>query len=139
MYGVIVHANIISMILNESYINELPEAWSTTINILIIFINIILFTYLYFKLELFWDGATLIITLVEALLFTTLIVYIFDIYNYKMDFTMCTVALFLMPNIIELYYGIIKSSELKLRNRFSKVQQPNNEQDNNPKNEQNEK
>lgn len=120
MFGVIVHANICAMILSGDYINQMPENWSIFMNIFIIFINILLFTYLYFKLELFWDGATLVIMLVQALLFTTIIVYIFDIYDYKLDFTLATVALFLMPNIIELYYGLIKSSELKLRKKFSK-------------------
>ncbi len=120
MFGVIVHANICAMILSGDYINEMPDNWSITMNIFIIFINILFFTYLYFKLELFWDGATLVITIVQALLFTTIIVYTFDLYDYKLDFTMATVALFLMPNIIELYYGLIKSSELKLRKKYSK-------------------
>ncbi|HSZ24958.1 MAG TPA: CHASE2 domain-containing protein [Cytophagaceae bacterium] len=121
MFGVVVHANICAMILSGNYINEMPKSWSQVINVIIVFLNILLFTYFYFKLELFWDGITLIITLVEALLFTTVIVYIFDFYDYKLDFTMSTVALFLMPNIIELYYGLIKSSELKLRSKFSKT------------------
>jgi len=120
MFGVVVHANICAMVLNGDYIDEMPETWSTVINIVLIFINIIMFTYFYFKLELFWDGITLIITLVESLLFTTIIVYIFNIYEYKLDFTTATVALFLMPNIIELYYGIVKSSEMRLRKKYSK-------------------
>lgn len=126
MFGVIVHANICAMILNEDYINEMPASWSYVINVAIIFLNILLFTYLYFKLELFWDGATLVITIVQALLLTTIIVYIFDIYDYKLDFTMATVALFLMPNIIELYYGLVKSSEIKLRKKFSKTTNKDN-------------
>jgi CHASE2 domain-containing sensor protein len=125
MFGVVVHANICAMILTGDYINEMPKMWSQIVNIILVFLNILLFTYFYFRLELFWDGITLIITLVEALLFTTIIVYTFDIYDYKLDFTMSTVALFLMPNIIELYYGIIKSSELRLRKKYSKT--PNKE------------
>ncbi|HVD97547.1 MAG TPA: CHASE2 domain-containing protein [Cytophagaceae bacterium] len=126
MFGVIVHANICAMILSGDYINQMPETWSIVMNIALIFINILFFTYLYFKLELFWDGATLVITIVEALLFTTILVYIFDIYDYKLDFTIATVALFLMPNIIELYYGLIKTSEMKLRKKFNKTPSKDN-------------
>jgi len=124
MYGVIVHANIISMILNENYINEMPEVWVDVVNIAIVFLSILLFTYLYFTLELFWDGATLIITLLGMLLFTSIVVYIFDRYNYVLDFTIATVALFLMPNIIELYYGLIKTSQQKLRKKFINKKDP---------------
>ncbi len=113
MYGVIVHANIIAMILNENYIDEMPESWNYFMNIFIIFLNIIFFQYLYSKLVLFWDGATLIITVVQALLFITVIVYTFSLYNYKIDFGTATLALFLMPNIIELYYGLIKPTIAK--------------------------
>ncbi len=113
MYGVIVHANIIAMILNENYIDEMPENWTFIMNILIIFVNIIFFQYLYTKLELFWDGATLLITVIQALLFIGIIVYTFSWYNYKLNFGVATLALFLMPNIIELYYGIIKPSIIK--------------------------
>ena len=119
MYGVIVHANIVSMILEEKYINEMSENVTWILNIVIIFINILLFQYLYSKLELFWDGATLLITLVQALLFLTIIVYIFDLYNYKLNFTIATVALFLMPNIIELYYGIIKATVTKVGDKIT--------------------
>ena len=113
MYGVIVHANIIAMILNETYIDEMPENWTFIMNILIIFVNIIFFQYLYTKLELFWDGATLLITVIQALLFIGIIVYTFSWYNYKLNFGVATLALFLMPNIIELYYGLIKPSIIK--------------------------
>lgn len=103
MYGVVVHANIIAMILNENYIDEMSTNWTFVMNIFIIFINIILFQYLYSKLELFWDGATLLITVFQSLLFILIIVYIFNNYNYKLNFGTATLALFLMPNIIELY------------------------------------
>ena len=114
MYGVVVHANIIAMILNENYIDEMPENWTFVMNVLIIFLNIIFFQYLFSKLELFWDGATLLITLLQALLFSFVIVYIFSKFNYKLDFGLATLALFLMPNIIELYYGLIKPTIIKI-------------------------
>jgi hypothetical protein len=37
-----------------------------------------------------------------------------------LDFTAATLALFLMPNIIELYYGLVKTSEQRLRKKYNK-------------------
>ncbi|MCS6823100.1 MAG: CHASE2 domain-containing protein [Cytophagaceae bacterium] len=120
MYGVVVHANIVSMILSGNYIDEMPEWLMYVVNISLLFLNLMLFSYLYFKLELFWDGVSLVLTLLEVLLLTALNVFIFSQYNYKSDFTLIIVALFLMPNIIELYYALARTSELKLRNKFAK-------------------
>ncbi|MCU0428416.1 MAG: CHASE2 domain-containing protein [Cytophagaceae bacterium] len=119
MYGVVVHANICSMVLNGNYINELPEWQDIILNLVIVFLNILLFMYLYFKLELFWDGATLLITVFQGVVLTFIVLYVFNYYNLILNFNYSLLALFLMPNIIELYYGVVKTSELKLRNKFS--------------------
>jgi hypothetical protein len=91
------------------------------INLVIIFLNILFFMYLYFKLELFWDGATLLITLAQGILLTFVVLTVFNKYDIILNFNWSILALFLMPNIIELYYGIVKTSELKLRNKFSSL------------------
>ena len=119
MYGVIVHANIVSMILAENYINEMPDNQVLAVNLFIICLNIVMFLYLYGKLEQFWDGATLLITIFQALLFLTIIVYIFIVFNYKLNFTFAIVALFLMPNVIELYCGIIKATGNKIIDKIN--------------------
>ncbi|MFN3403704.1 MAG: CHASE2 domain-containing protein [Cytophagaceae bacterium] len=107
MYGVVVHANIVSMILNGNYINNFPDWFTIIINFVIIFLNIYFFGYLFVKLEHWYDGVTLVVTLIEASLFTGIIITVFHNYNYKIDLTFCTVALFLTGNLIELYHGFI--------------------------------
>lgn len=119
MYGVVVHANICSMLIQRTYIDNLPPSIDLLINLVIIFLNILLFMFLYFKLELFWDGATLLITIFQGILLTLVVLHVFNDYDIILNFNLSLLALFLMPNIIELYYGLIKTSELKLRNKFS--------------------
>ncbi|MBZ0244667.1 MAG: CHASE2 domain-containing protein, partial [Cyclobacteriaceae bacterium] len=47
MYGPVVHANIVSMILNEDYIDELPDWLEWVIAIILCFINVALFWIIY--------------------------------------------------------------------------------------------
>jgi len=106
MYGVVIHANKISMILKGNYINNANWLLSIVINYIIIFLNIALFAYLFLKLEHWYEGVSMLITIVEAVFMIYLTIMIFHRYNYKIDFTVATVALFLTGNMTELYYGI---------------------------------
>jgi hypothetical protein len=47
MYGVIVHANIVSMVLNETYIEIIDQRTNFIINIIICLLNVILFSYIH--------------------------------------------------------------------------------------------
>ncbi|MBO9700205.1 MAG: CHASE2 domain-containing protein [Sporocytophaga sp.] len=107
MYGVVIHANKISMILKGNYINNFNWILTLVINFIIIFLNIALYSYLFLKLGHWFDGASLFLTLFEALLMIFLVIMIFHRFNYKIDFTLATVALFLTGNMTELYYSVL--------------------------------
>jgi CHASE2 domain-containing sensor protein len=107
MYGVVIHANKISMILNGNYVNNAGWLFTLVVNFIIIFFNIALFSYLFLKLGHWYDGASLFLTLLEAIVMIFLVIMIFHRYNYKIDFTLATVALFLTGNMTELYYSVL--------------------------------
>ena len=108
MYGVVVHANIIAMILREHYINDMPLFWNFSISLLFIFLNVWLFSWLHLNTAEWWDGISMIIALIGVLLLSMVTLTIFNLYNYKFDITLMSVALLLSGNLIELYWGIIK-------------------------------
>ena len=56
MYGVVVHANIVSMILKEKYINDMPDWLNWTLTLSFIFLNIWIFNWLYLNTAEWWDG-----------------------------------------------------------------------------------
>lgn len=117
MFGVVVHANILSMILKGEYIDEMPLWMNMTISITLIFFNVWFFSFLYYRTELWYDGLSLLLTLVEILVLMGIVVGVFNKYNYKIDITLASVALFLTGNLIEIHFGIVKPTILKISDK----------------------
>ncbi|HEY8399606.1 MAG TPA: CHASE2 domain-containing protein, partial [Cytophagaceae bacterium] len=118
MYGVVVHANIVAMILNGNFIDELPEWLNLVIGLIVTFLNFWLFSYLYFKLRIWYDGVTMILTLTQTMVVLGLVVYIFNAFSYKIDITLPIVALFLTANTVEIYFGIMHPGFRKIRQKI---------------------
>src|SRR5690606_1880692 len=68
MYGPVVHANIVSMILNEDYIDELPDWLEWVIAIILCFINVALFWIIYERSPDWFDGVSVLLQLVQIIL-----------------------------------------------------------------------
>lgn len=108
MYGVVVHANIVSMILAKQYINELPNWVGYLIAFLVCFFNVALFARILENKKLApYYGFTKIIQLIEILLFLTVIVFAFGWYNYKIDLTLTTLAILLAGDLTEIFVDIL--------------------------------
>ncbi len=88
MYGVVIHANIVSMILHKSYINVLPPWLEHSIGIIIVYFNIAFFTIIYRKLSRWYDGLTKMMQLIELLLFTIIIIMFFNKFDLKLNLTL---------------------------------------------------
>lgn len=118
MFGVVVHANVVSMILREDYINEMPAWLMYPISFIIIFFNVWFFAYLYFKTEEWYDGLSLMLTLAEILVLMIVVLVLFNWYDYKINITLASVALFLTGNLIEIYFGIVLPTVQKLNKKL---------------------
>jgi hypothetical protein len=114
MFGVSIHANIISMILNDDYINESGFTLSIFLSILLCYINVYLFTWIYRRLPLWYDGLTKLIQLFEVIVIFFLIIVVFNDYSYKLDITLGIGAVLLAGDSLEVYNGVIKNSGRKL-------------------------
>lgn len=119
MYGVVVHANIVSMILKEKYINDMPNWLNWTLTLLFIFFNVWIFNWLYLNTAEWWDGISMILSLVGVIMLSIAMVMIFHFYSYTFNIALASVALLLSGNLIELYWGIIKP--LYMRSKEKKV------------------
>lgn len=108
MYGVVVHANIVSMILKEKYINDMPYWLNLSIALIGIFMNIWIFNWLHLNTAVWWDGVSMLVSLIGVFVMAGISVMVFDKFNYNFDITYPSVALLLSGNLIELYWGIIK-------------------------------
>jgi CHASE2 domain-containing sensor protein len=108
MYGILVHANIISMILDEDYINEMPSWANYLISFLIAYLTIVLFVYLYKSVGFWYDGLSIILQFLLSLIILFVIIAIFDKYSMRVDWTQGFLAIVLGPNLLEIYFGVVK-------------------------------
>jgi CHASE2 domain-containing sensor protein len=114
MFGVVVHANIVAMIIKGDFINEMPLYLDYLLSMVFVFLNVWLFSWMFLNLEEWWDGVSLLVTLAEVVLLTIFTIFIFHTYNYKYDISLPMVALFLTGNLVEIYFGLIVPSVKKI-------------------------
>ena len=110
MYGGVIHANIVSMILNEDYVFYLKEWQKYFIAIVGLFINIMMFSWIYKKLPKWYDGLTKLIQLVEFVGLVYFMVYMMDLYSLKLDLTLLLFAVAISGDGLEVFYGVVKNT-----------------------------
>ncbi len=109
MFGGVIHANAVAMILNEDYIDELAPWQSWLIAILLCYINVVFFSWIYRRLSRWYDGLTKVIQLLEVLVLVFVILYVLDIFNFKLDLTVAMIAILLTGDLLEVYFGVVKN------------------------------
>jgi CHASE2 domain-containing sensor protein len=116
MFGVVVHANIVAMILNGDYVNELTDWQKYVIAFLICFLTVALFVVIDHRLPAWYDALSVIIQLIQIILISGLVVYTYAGYSFKLDLsTSLGVAALVGP-----CYDIFKSVQNELIRRFTK-------------------
>jgi len=110
MFGGVIHANIISNILDEDHIDAMSEGMGMFWAIFGCFINVAIFSLIYKKIPRWYDGMTKLIQLVEIMVLFYIIILVFDVYNYRLNLTLAILAVALSGDLLEVYYGVIKNS-----------------------------
>ncbi|MEN8250098.1 MAG: CHASE2 domain-containing protein [Bacteroidota bacterium] len=118
MFGVVIHANIVSMILNEQYIDQMTETQGIWLAILVCFLNVFLFSIIYYKMDRWYDGLTKLIQLTEALLFTFIIILVFHYFSYKLNLTLTIIAVLFAGDTLEVYYGVIVNAWERIEKKW---------------------
>ena len=118
MFGMVVHANIISMILSEEYLDQMSDIQSILLAILVCFLNVVVFSMIYHKLDRWYDGITKLIQLVEALILTFVIVAVFHYFNFKLNLTLTIIAVLFAGDSLEVYYGVIVNTWERIENKW---------------------
>lgn len=123
MYGPVVHANIISMILNEDYIDELADWQEWAIAIFLCFLNVALFWTIYRYSPDWFDGVSVILQLLQIILLSFLMIYFFNWYSFKLNLTISLAALALVGTCFELYQSVIVKVFEWVKSRLTKRKQ----------------
>ena len=107
MYGVVIHANIISMVLNKNYINIMPQWMSILLALFLSYLSAYLIYNLKIKYKDWFSGLTKIYILFITLLNLFIGVMIFHYFNYRIDLTLALAVVVLTNTIVEIYQSYV--------------------------------
>lgn len=117
MFGGVIHANIISQILDEDPIDQMSKSTEIVLAILFCLFNVFLFKIVYGAMPKWYDGITKIFQLFEVLVLASLMIYLLLIFNYKADFTLAMIVIALSGDSLEVYHGVVKNLFSKERRK----------------------
>lgn len=107
MFGGVVHANIISQILDDEPIDQMSENAQIALAIFFCLFNVFLFKIVYAAMPRWYDGITKIFQLIEVMGLATLMIYLLLVFNYKADFTLAMIVIALSGDSLEVYHGVV--------------------------------
>ena len=119
MYGVVIHANIISMINANDYINELPFVLTLLIAFFICYTSIYLLHVIKLYYPNLYQALSKIYILLLVIFYFFIAVYVFYLYNIKLNLTLTLISIFVLPSSIEIYENYLNPLIQKI-NPFNK-------------------
>lgn len=120
MYGVVVHANIISMILNEDYIHVAKDWQKILISVIVCFLNVMFFAWIVAdeSRAVWFDGISVAVQLLQIVLFSFLMIYFFNWFSIKLDLTWTLAVVAVVGTSFELYENLMKKLVKSLAVRY---------------------
>jgi len=119
MFGVVVHANIVSMILREDYVQQMANWQEAAMAIILCLLNVALFSLINTNMPLWYDGITKLLQFIQLFLYSILMVFIFHWFQFKLSITLTLAAVALVGDIYEVYMSVIKNTFFKITRWFS--------------------
>lgn len=108
MSGLVIHANLISMICSGSYCESMPSWLSYLIAIILCFTNMMIFSYICIANKKWFEIGSLLIFVLESMIILGLTVAVFDSYNYQMKLTEALFAIALSVFMFQIYNESLK-------------------------------
>ncbi len=119
MFGPVVHANAVAMILNEDYVDEIPEWAQYAIAFIVCLLTVALFVFIDRKLPQWFDAMSVVIQLFEVLIISSVIIYAFAAWSLKLELSVAIgVSALVGP-----CYDIFKSFQNEVSRRLTKRKQ----------------
>lgn len=103
MYGVVIHANIISMILNENYIDKMSFPLAFFIAFIVGYLNCFFIISIRERWKDFLGTLTKLSIFLQSITYLYLSIVIFHYFNYKPDLTLSVAVVFLGGTALDFY------------------------------------
>lgn len=121
MFGVVVHANIVSQILNEDYVGELSGWQQVVIAILLGVFTVALFMVIDEKLPAWFDAMSVLIQVFQILIISGLVVYCFVTFTFKLDLGLALGVSALIGPCYDIFKSVKSEIEIQLTKRRERV------------------
>lgn len=109
MYGVVIHANIAAMIIAEEYIDDMDDWYEMAITLLLLFLNVVLLNWIYYKAPAWYGGLSKGVQLLEILIILAILALAFHFFNLQVELGMAIGAILLSGDLLEFFNDVIKS------------------------------
>lgn len=107
MFGVVIHANIVAMLLDERYVGYQSDFSGVLLAIVVCFLFVWAFSWIYWRLPSWYDGITKVVQLISLGLIILLNIYVFHWFSYKLELTLAAACIALSGDSLEVYYGLL--------------------------------
>lgn len=118
MYGVTVHANTVSMILNEDYINNPPPWVAFVLAFILLYLNVAVFIWIGDQFKLYYDLVTKVVILVEVALLLGTVIFILNYFNFRINLSIAIIAIIFSGDLTELFIGSLRGLTIKALRRL---------------------
>lgn len=118
MYGCVIHANILRMILDNDYIKVVPPWKVFLLSFIIVWLVLPLMCGLFFKGDLWFNSAGTLVQLLGSIIVVAISVYTYKYFNTRFDPGLLTACLVLLPTFINLYEALLMFLRYKLKIRI---------------------
>lgn len=103
MNGIVVHANILSMALDNNYIKKVPSWVNLLIAVVVCWLFMSFFIRYYLENHIWFHLVAKIIQVATAVLFAYVGIYFYDRYNIKLDMKMSLLVIIMAVDVIYFY------------------------------------
>jgi CHASE2 domain-containing sensor protein len=121
MFGPVIHANVVSMILHEDYINQIPLSWQVVIAVMVCFLNVLLFRWVDERFPILFDGLSVILQVLQIVIVGLIIVYAFTFFNLKLELSLTMAAVALIGPCFDICKSIENSFSKSLTSKEEEV------------------
>ena len=118
IYGVVIHANIINMILTKNYINEVSSIAEFILGVFICYFCVMVLHWFFEAYNLLYGTTSKFVQLGFTFLLLTATVLVFYKFNYKLDLGFGLIAVLLSADLMEIYVEAIEDHYLILQDKI---------------------
>ncbi len=109
MYGVVIHANIIAMILSDNYIYDFPKWLITLLEILFTYVNVVMIHWIYRRFHVAFHPITRTIQLLEFSILFFMTAYLFNYFQFRVDLGSGILGLALAYDFVMIYESLLRA------------------------------